>query len=291
MDLPRAVTARGLFYNSSVLLYRIAPEGFYAATDEDGQLRILYSDPFETLPGGWELGREVDPDLVSLLVPLRPGKIVGVGRNYVEHARELDNPVPGDPLLFLKAPSSVIGPHATVVLPPESEDVQFEGEIAVVVRHRLTRANARQAKAAILGITCACDVTARDLQRRDATFARGKSFDTFCPLGPAVHVRPEWGNLEVVTRVNGEERQRGRDTDMTWGPVDLLVYISRMMSLEPGDLVLTGTPAGVGTLHDGDTLEVEVTGVGTLTNPVRGMRRLEVPVPSGEDPGTDSEAT
>lgn len=258
-----------------MLLYRIAPEGFYAAEDPEGSLRVLYSDPYETLPGGWELGRAVEP--ASLLVPVRPGKIVGVGRNYREHAEELGNEPPAEPVLFLKAPSSVIGPHAPVVLPPESEEVHFEGEIAVVVRDRLTRASREQAESSILGVTCACDVTARDLQRRDATFARGKSFDTFCPLGPAVQVRPEWGNLEVVTRVHGEERQRGRDTQMSWSPVDLLVYISRMMTLEPGDVVLTGTPSGVGPLHDGDRLEVEVSGVGVLENPVQSWRRDEPP--------------
>jgi len=256
-----------------MLLYRIAPEGFYAATDPEGSLRILYSDPYETLPGGWQFGREVEP--ASLLVPVRPGKIVGVGRNYREHAEELGNQPPAEPVLFLKAPSSVIGPGSPVVLPPESEEVHFEGEIAVVVRDRLTRAGREQVETSILGVTCACDVTARDLQRRDATFARGKSFDTFCPLGPAVRVRPEWGNLEVVTRVNGEERQRGRDNQMSWSPVDLLVYISRMMTLEPGDVVLTGTPAGVGELRDGDTVEVEIPEVGVLENPVQAWRRDE----------------
>jgi len=260
-----------------MLLYRIAPEGFYAAADAEGTLRVLFSDPFETLPGGWELGREVDP--ASLLVPLRPGKIVGVGRNYREHAEELGNEPPGEPVLFLKAPSSVIGPKTPIVLPPESEEVHFEGEIAVVVRDRLTRASREAAETAILGVTCACDVTARDLQRRDPAFARGKSFDTFCPLGPAIQ----------VTRVNGEERQRGRDDQMSWSPVDLLVYISRMMTLEPGDVVLTGTPAGVDRLEDGDQVEVEVSGVGTLDNPVQAWRReppdedLEGKNPEGKD--------
>jgi len=269
-----------------VLLYRIAPEGFYAAADTEGVLRVLYSDPYETLPGGWQLGQPVEP--TSLLVPLRPGKIVGVGRNYREHAEELGNEPPAEPLLFLKAPSSVIGHKAPVVLPPESEEVHFEGEIAVVVRNRLTRASREEAESSILGITCSCDVTARDLQRRDATFARGKSFDTFCPLGPALHVRPEWGNLEVITRVNGEERQRGRDTQMTWSPAELLAYISRMMTLEPGDVVLTGTPSGVGALHDGDVLEVEIPGLGTLENPVQ--TRQDGEPESGTNGAEDSEA-
>ena len=257
-----------------MLLYRIAPEGFYAVEDpeEGGALRVLYSNPFETRPGGWELGRVMDRETASLLVPVLPGKIIGIGRNYVEHARELGNEMPAEPLLFLKAPSSLIGPNAPVVLPPESERVEFEGEIAVVLRDRLRRADAETARQAVLGVTCACDVTARDLQRRDATFARAKSFDTFCPLGPAIRVGADLEDLELVTRVNGAERQRGHTRQMAWGIVDLLVYASRMMTLEPGDVILTGTPSGVGPLADGDVLEVEVSGVGVLRNGIEAWR-------------------
>jgi 2-keto-4-pentenoate hydratase/2-oxohepta-3-ene-1,7-dioic acid hydratase in catechol pathway len=255
------------------LLYRLAPEGFYAATDEEGELRILYSDPYEVRPGGWELGRAVAPEERTFLAPVVPGKIVGVGRNYRGHAAELGNPMPGEPLLFLKAPTSVIGPGAPIVLPPESERVEFEGEIAVVLRERLRRVDADAARASVLGVTAACDVTARDLQRRDATFARAKSFDTFCPMGPGIAVEPDLGGLELATRLNGELRQRGRAADMAWGIVELLVYASRMMTLEPGDVVLTGTPAGVGPLADGDLLEVEVSGAGTLANRVEAWRR------------------
>ena len=255
-----------------MLLYRLGPEGYYAATDESGDLRVLHSEPFEIRPGGWELGRVVE-STTGLLAPVLPGKIVGCGRNYREHVRELENPVPEEPVLFLKSPSSVIGPRAPIILPPESEQVEFEGEIAVVLRHRLRRASEKEARAAILGVTCACDVTARDLQRRDATFARAKSFDSFCPLGPAIRVDPEIEGLEVVTRLNGEERQRGRATDMTWGVIELLVYASRMMTLEAGDLLLTGTPGGVGQLADGDVVEVEIPGLGILSNPVEDWRR------------------
>jgi 2-keto-4-pentenoate hydratase/2-oxohepta-3-ene-1,7-dioic acid hydratase in catechol pathway len=260
-----------------MLLYRIAPEGFYAVADPDvsdggGALRLLYSNPFETRPGGWELGRAIDRKTASYLVPVLPGKIVGIGRNYVEHARELGNEMPAEPLLFLKATSSVIGPNAPVVLPPESERVEFEGEIAVVLRDRLRRADAETARQAVLGVTCACDVTARDLQRRDATFARAKSFDTFCPLGPVILVGADLEDLEIVTRVNGAERQRGHTRQMAWGIVDLLVYVSRMMTLEPGDVILTGTPSGVGPLADGDLLEVEVSGVGVLRNGIEAWR-------------------
>jgi 2-keto-4-pentenoate hydratase/2-oxohepta-3-ene-1,7-dioic acid hydratase in catechol pathway len=255
-----------------MLLYRIGPEGFYAATDPDGEPRILHSDPFETLPGGWRYGRPVDLAGASLLAPVVPGKIVGVGRSFRDHAAELGNPPPAEPLLFLKAPSAVVGPRTPVVLPPESERVEYEGEIAAVVRERLSRADPERAAGALLGVTCACDVTARDLQRRDATFARAKSFDTFCPLGPAVWIDPVLADLAVVTRVNGVERQRATTAEMTWGIAELVAYASRAMTLEPGDVVLTGTPAGVGPLADGDLVEVEIPGVGVLANPVEAWR-------------------
>ncbi len=255
-----------------MLLYRLAPEGFFAATAPDGAVRILLSDPFEAPPAEWRFGAAADPEASGLLVPVLPGKIVGIGRNYRDHAAELGNPMPPEPLIFLKAISSLIGPGAPVVLPPESERVEYEGEIAVVVGRRLTRAGRDEAAAGILGVTCASDVTARDLQKRDATFARGKGFDTFCPLGPAILVGADLDDLEVTTRVNGTERQRGSTSDMEWGLVDLVVYVSRHMTLEPGDVILTGTPAGVGPLADGDRLEVEVAGVGVLTNPVEARR-------------------
>lgn len=256
-----------------MLLYRLGPEGFFAAREPGDEARVLFSDPFETLPGGWELGRPVDLDAAPSLAPVRPGKVVGIGRSYRDHAAELGNPMPAEPLIFLKAPSSVIGPRAPVVLPPESERVEFEGEIAVVVRERLTRASVEEAAGSLLGVTCACDVTARDLQRRDATFARGKSFDTFCPLGPAIATGADLGALEVVTRVNGTERQRGSSSQMAWTIAEMVAYVSGCMTLEAGDVVLTGTPAGVGGLEAGDRIEVEVGGVGVLENPVEAWRR------------------
>ena len=252
-----------------MLLYRLGPEGLYAVQEEPGgELRTLYSDPFETLPGGWEMGRPVPADAAWPMTPVLPGKIVGIGRNYAEHARELGNEPPAEPLVFLKSPSAVVGPNATILLPPESAQVEHEGEIAVVLRQRLRRGDREDAASAVLGVTCANDVTARDLQRRDITFVRAKSFDTFCPLGPAIRVRPDFDDLEVVTRVNGAERQRGHTRQMSWGVLDLLVYVSRYVTLEAGDVVLTGTPAGVGPLADGDEVEVEIPGVGVLKNPV-----------------------
>ncbi len=262
-----------------MLLYRIAPEGLWAAADSgsDSQTgdrpRLLDSDPFATPPDGWKFGREVDLSTATVLAPASPGKIVAIGRNYAEHAKELGNEVPAEPLFFLKAPSSLIAPGAPIVLPPESQRVEHEGEIAVVLRRRLTRgASADEARDAVLGVTCANDVTARDLQKKDVQFTRAKGFDTFCPLGPAIRIGADLEDLEVITRVNGAERQRGHTRMMAFPIVDLLVYVSRMMTLEPGDVMLTGTPSGVGPLTDGDRVEVEVPGVGVLANPVEALR-------------------
>jgi 2-keto-4-pentenoate hydratase/2-oxohepta-3-ene-1,7-dioic acid hydratase in catechol pathway len=255
-----------------MLFCRFGPEGFYAAGESLAELRLLYSDPLGTPPSQWRFGREFELGSEAVRAPVEPGKVVGIGRNYREHARELGNPVPAEPVLFLKSPGAVIGPAAPIVLPPESARVEHEGEIAVVVGSRLRRASVEDARLAVLGVTAACDVTARDLQRRDPTFARAKSFDTFCPLGPAVLVEPVLETLAVITRVNGEERQRGRADEMIWSIPELLAYASRMMTLEPGDVVLTGTPAGVGPLADGDRLEVEIPGVGVLANPVEAWR-------------------
>lgn len=199
---------------------------------------------------------------------MRPSKIVCVGRNYAEHARELGNAVPAMPLLFLKPPSALIGPGEAILLPPASAQVEHEAEIAVVVGRRLRHAAAEEAEGAVGAIACANDVTARDLQRADSQWTRAKGFDTFCPVGPATS-RVDWRNLDIICRVNGAERQRGRSADMVFPIPALLAYISSVMTLEAGDLVLTGTPAGVSPLKDGDVVEVEIPGVGVLSNPVR----------------------
>ena len=198
----------------------------------------------------------------------RPGKIVCVGRNYVEHARELGNEVPKQPLIFLKPPSSVILPGEPIILPPDSQQVEFEGEIGIVVGRRLRHAQPPEAAGAIRGIVALNDVTARDLQKSDGQWTRAKGFDTFCPIGPEAPAPGDLQTLEVVTRVNGEERQRGRASDMAFSIPTLLAYISRVMTLEPGDVIATGTPAGVGPLRPGDVVEVEVVGTSTVSNPV-----------------------
>ena len=200
----------------------------------------------------------------------RPGKIIGIGRNYRDHAAELGNTVPAQPLLFLKPATAVIGHGAPIVLPPESAQVDFEGEIGVVIWKRLRRVGEEEAGRSIAGVTCVNDVTARDLQRSDEQWTRAKGFDTFCPVGPrVVRVDPRrFAELEVFCRVNGAERQHGRARDMVFSIPALVAYASQVMTLEQGDLIATGTPAGVGPLRAGDIVEVEIPSVGVLSNPV-----------------------
>ena len=188
----------------------------------------------------------------------RPGKIVCVGRNYRDHAKELGNEVPAQPLLFLKPPSSVVRAGEPIVLPPASTRVEFEGEIGVVVGAALTRAGEAEARRALRGVVALNDVTARDLQRSDGQWTRAKGFDSFCPVGPEHALAGDFAALEVVTLVNGAERQRGAAGDMVFAAPFLLSYISHIMTLEPGDVVATGTPAGVGPLAAGDVVEVLV---------------------------------
>jgi 2-keto-4-pentenoate hydratase/2-oxohepta-3-ene-1,7-dioic acid hydratase in catechol pathway len=200
----------------------------------------------------------------------RPGKIIGVGRNYRDHASELGHSVPAQPLLFLKAITAVIADGAAIVLPRESRQVEFEGEIGVVIGKRLRRVAEREVHAGVAGITCVNDVTARDLQRSDEQWTRAKGFDTFCPMGPRVVPVDSDGyaDLEVLCRVNGTVRQHGFARDMVFSIPTLVAFVSQVMTLEPGDLIATGTPAGVGPLSSGDVVEVEIPGVGVLKNPV-----------------------
>ncbi len=199
---------------------------------------------------------------------MRPGKIVCVGRNYVDHAKELGNDVPKEPLIFLKPSSSLIGNGDPVVLPPQSKQVEYEGEIGIVIGRRLTRVSSDEARDAVGGIVAVNDVTARDLQRSDGQWTRAKGFDTFCPLGETASPPADLSSLTVVTRVNGQERQRGSASEMVFSIPDVLAYISQVMTLDPGDLVLTGTPAGVGKLLPGDEVEVEILGLSRVKNPV-----------------------
>ncbi|MBW3571759.1 MAG: fumarylacetoacetate hydrolase family protein [Gemmatimonadetes bacterium] len=201
----------------------------------------------------------------------RPTKIVCVGRNYLEHARELGNQVPERPLLFLKPPSSIVREGEAIVLPAASDRVEHEGEIAVVIGRTARGVKAADAWDHVAGIAPLNDVTARDLQKTDGQWTRAKGFDTFCPIGATLPLAQvaDRGALEVICRVNGQVRQHGRVSEMAFDIPMLIEYISGVMTLEPGDVIATGTPAGVGPLQPGDVVEVEIPGVGTLTNPVQ----------------------
>lgn len=200
---------------------------------------------------------------------IRPSKIIGVGRNYREHAKELGNVAPEkEPLLFLKAPSALIFDGDAIVLPPESARVDYEGELALVIGRRIKSWPQERWLEALDGVACANDVTARDLQKFDGQFARAKSFDTFCAVGPRIVSGVDPSDLAIQTRVNGAVKQSARTSDMVFSPAFLVAYVSRMMTLEPGDLILTGTPAGIGALAAGDTVEVEIEKVGVLKNRV-----------------------
>lgn len=208
------------------------------------------------------------PDGATLLPPCEPTKIVCVGRNYADHAKELGNEAPSEPILFLKPSSALLAPGGTIVRPAASQLVHHEGELAIVVGREAKNVKAADWRDYVRGFTCANDVTARDLQRKDVQFTRGKSFDTFCPLGPAIESDLDPSDLRLVTRVNGEVRQDGRTSQMIFGCAFLLEFVSAIMTLVPGDVILTGTPAGVGTLESGDTVEVEIEGIGVLRNAV-----------------------
>ena len=205
---------------------------------------------------------------VELLPPVQPSKIVCVGRNYAAHAEEHGADVPDVPLLFLKPPSAIIGDGDTILLPPQSERVEHEAELGVVIGKRGRWIASEEAKDHILGYTIANDVTARDLQRKDEQWTRGKGFDTFCPVGPWIDTRFDPSNALITCRVNDELRQMGPTQDMVFTVRDLIAYASSVMTLEPGDLLLTGTPSGVGLLQPGDEVVVEIDGLGELRNKV-----------------------
>lgn len=206
---------------------------------------------------------------VKIEWPFTPSKIVCVGRNYAEHAAELGNEVPKDPLLFLKAPSALIRNGDQIIIPPQSSQVEHEGELAIIIGRKcknLTEAD--NAFDYVRGYTCLNDVTARDLQRKDGQFMRAKSFDTFCPLGAEMETDLDVSDLRVVTRVNGVVKQDGRTSQMVFSVDFLIRYISNMMTLNPGDVIATGTPSGVSKMESGDVCEVEIEGIGVLRNVV-----------------------
>ncbi len=210
--------------------------------------------------------------LTRRLAPVTPPKILCVGRNYRAHAGELGNEVPAEPLLFFKPPSSLLDPDGTIELPPPSISgrVDHEAELGVVIGRRARRVGVEEAAACVFGCTVVCDVTARDLQKKDGQWTRAKGMDTFCPVGPVVVTGLDPQALGIACRVNGDLRQNGSTRDMIFTVAAVIAYASQVMTLEPGDLLATGTPSGVGPLRDGDRLEIEIPGIGTLAARVAG---------------------
>jgi 2-keto-4-pentenoate hydratase/2-oxohepta-3-ene-1,7-dioic acid hydratase in catechol pathway len=233
---------------------------------DEGSIRVLEGTFFEApVP----TGEEIAADDVRLLAPVLPSKVVGVGLNYKAHAAEMGEQIPGEPLLFLKPSTSVTGPGDPIPLHPASERVDYEGELGVVIG-RLARkvASLEDADKVILGYTCGNDVTLRDLQAKDSQWTRAKGFDSSNPIGPWIETSVDPADVALTTRVNGTERQASRTSDMAYGPASLVAFITQYMTLLPGDIIMTGTPAGVGPLASGDEVEIEIEGIGVLRNMV-----------------------
>lgn len=246
------------------------PDGTTAFAREDGDvLHVLDRAPWL---GGRATGATTSRSGATLLAPVEPSKILCVGRNYRAHAAELGNEVPKEPMLFYKPPSSLVASGANVELPEAtvSERVDEEAELGIVIGRRVRRASLEEAAAAIFGCTIVLDITCRDLQKKDNQWWRAKGMDTFCPVGPAVVTGLDAATLEVIGRINGETRQQGKTSDMVFPVAEVVRYVSQFITLEPGDLISTGTPEGVGTLHAGDRVEVTIEPIGTLVAHVVG---------------------
>ncbi|HEX9458660.1 MAG TPA: fumarylacetoacetate hydrolase family protein [Thermoanaerobaculia bacterium] len=248
-------------------IYHFLHAGSPAVGIADGDRIVRYSGA-DVLNLGTATSESIALADAELLAPVAPSKIVAVGRNYAEHARELGNEAPSEPIIFLKPPSAVLAPNGTIVRPPQSQRVDFEGELAIVIGKTARNVQREDWRSVVLGFTCANDVTARDLQKKDVQFTRGKSFDTFCPLGPCIETELDPSALSLRTRVNGETKQNGNTHDMVFDCSFIIEFITSVMTLQPGDVILTGTPSGVGPLASGDRVEVEIEGIGVLRNVV-----------------------
>lgn len=246
-----------------IVRFRTGNDIAYGLAERAG-VTVYQGSPFVA----WEATETLVPwEAVQLLSPVIPSKVVCVGRNYAEHAAELGNEVPDEPIIFLKPATSVIGPDAGVVYPRQTKNLHHEAELAVVIGRIARNVQAEDAGLYIFGYTAANDITARDLQKKDVQFTRAKGFDTFCPLGPMIETELDpLERLAIVCRVNGEVRQADFTSEMVFGVAELLEFISSVMTLLPGDVILTGTPAGVGPMLPGDVVDVEIDGVGVLTN-------------------------
>jgi 2-keto-4-pentenoate hydratase/2-oxohepta-3-ene-1,7-dioic acid hydratase in catechol pathway len=264
---------------STIRYSRVALDGqpTFVAVGAECSARVLGAAPWL---GGVATGQALAPSELARLDPLcpvQPSKIIGIGRNYKKHAEELKNELPEEPLMFLKPPSSLLDPGGVVLLPPESSRVDYEGELALVIGRRARRIAVAEAWQAIFGYSIACDVTARDLQTKDKQWARAKGFDTFCPIGPSVvplePPRLARGGLRLELALNGTPRQDARTSDMIFDIPTLVAYASNAFTLEPGDVILTGTPEGVGPLTDGDAVSVRIESLGELTFRVAAEQR------------------
>lgn len=239
-------------------------ESFYGVIDGNRVYR-LKGIPFDRID---YTGLEYDLDAVKLLAPCQPSKVVAVGKNYAAHADEMGEGRPKEPLLFLKLSTSVIGPNERIVYPSISKRLDYEGELGVVIGRKCRNIKPGHAQEYIFGYTCLNDVTARDIQKSDPQWTRGKGFDTFCPIGPHIETELDASRLSIVTRLNGEVRQKSTTDMMTYNIDELICYITEVMTLLPGDIVATGTPEGIGSMEEGDLVEVEIEGIGVLENTV-----------------------
>jgi 2-keto-4-pentenoate hydratase/2-oxohepta-3-ene-1,7-dioic acid hydratase in catechol pathway len=233
--------------------------------DDSMIVRHIDGSPFTTFA---ITNKTYEIESVRLLEPTVPSKIIAVGLNYTDHAQELGMPLPENPLIFLKPPSSVLGPNDEIIYPDMSEQVEYEAELAIIIKDTVRQVSVERAMSHVLGYTCANDVTARDLQKKDGQWTRAKSFDTFAPVGPCIATDIDTENLTIKLRLNGEVKQSSTTANMIFKPAYLVSFISHIMTLCPGDVILTGTPPGVGPMLAGDTVEVSIEGIGTLTNKV-----------------------
>ena len=246
-------------------VYRIEIDGrAQLVIERDGAWRRLEGDLF----GEHRAGDAIEPDGLRVLPPVTPSKIVAVGLNYRDHAKEMGKALPEEPLIFLKPPSAVIGPGASIVIPPGAGRVDYEAEVGIVIGRTARNVRAAEARDYVLGLTCVNDVTDRDLQKRDVQYTRAKGFDTFAPVGPAIAVGLDWTGLAVGSTVNGDTRQASSTREMIFPPERVVEFVSHVMTLLPGDVIATGTPPGVGPLAPGDRVAITVEGIGELVNDV-----------------------
>jgi 2-keto-4-pentenoate hydratase/2-oxohepta-3-ene-1,7-dioic acid hydratase in catechol pathway len=237
--------------------------------ERGGEARLVEGDIF----GEYELGAPIDLSRAAFLPPVRPSKVVAIGLNYKDHAAEMNKALPSEPLMFMKPSTAVIGPGEAIRLPMWAGEVHHEAEMAVVIGRRASRVSAAQAMDCVLGLTCANDVTARELQKKDVQYTRGKGFDTFAPIGPSIALGLDPSALAIEGLVNGAVKQSSSTRELIFPVAELIEAISRVMTLLPGDVILTGTPSGVGPLKPGDTVTVRIEGIGALTNSVEAESR------------------